>query len=338
MPFGVSFYAAAYQPPPLAQRPLKINLGDTAMLLGYDLRVNGQLLPHLQPVSPGRCSSSRRTGSRSTATPSASSGPSRTRDSRTSTSRTGASSSRRVATRSHRMASPFAATRTSRSPGLPPGVYQIDLGLFVGGRPVGVRNMELVELLPTRGRCGRPVQVNPGGTLRRSSPERRHDVRPARQARVVRPSDRAERPPLCAVAGPGRDSGRRGDEPPVATLPAGETLQVDLLWRSLQDHPGVFIVNVTLDDDQGFRWATREVEPVDRMYPSWMWSADEVIRDQVRLEIPPEVRRAGISSTSSCSIGAARSRRWTRGAAPDPGEADRRRHPAVREPAPRARR
>ena len=46
---------------------------------------------------------------------------------------------------------------------------------------------------------------------------------------------------------------------------------------------------MTLDDDQGFRWATREVEPVDRMYPSWMWSADEVIRDQIRLEIPPEV-------------------------------------------------
>ena len=46
---------------------------------------------------------------------------------------------------------------------------------------------------------------------------------------------------------------------------------------------------MTLDDDQGFRWATREVEPVDRMYPSWMWSGDEVIRDQVRLEIPPEV-------------------------------------------------
>jgi hypothetical protein len=76
---------------------------------------------------------------------------------------------------------------------------------------------------------------------------------------------------------------------PVATAPAGETFQVDLLWRSLQDHPGVFIVNVTLDDDRGFRWATREVEPVDRMYPSWMWSKDEIIRDQVRLEIPPEV-------------------------------------------------
>src|SRR5207248_8824680 len=53
MPFGVSFYAAAYQPPPLAQRPLKINLGDTLMLLGYDLRVNGELLPHLRPVEPG---------------------------------------------------------------------------------------------------------------------------------------------------------------------------------------------------------------------------------------------------------------------------------------------
>jgi hypothetical protein len=77
--------------------------------------------------------------------------------------------------------------------------------------------------------------------------------------------------------------------PPVATMPAGETFQLDFLWRSLQDHPGIFIVNATLDDPQGFRWATREVEPVDRMYPSWMWSENEVIRDQIRLEVPPEV-------------------------------------------------
>ena len=200
--------------------------------------------------------------------------------------------------------------------------------------------MELVELLPTQGsiRIG-PVQVKPGGAVRRPAPEHRHDVRPPRQAGVVRPSDRAERPPLVAAAGPvtTRSTGR---QPPVATLPAGETLQVDLLWRSLQDHPGVFIVNVTLDDDQGFRWATREVEPVDRMYPSWMWSADEVIRDQIRLEIPPEVPpgryqlnvklfdRGRPLPTLDAQAAASR----------DPGEADRRRHPAHREPAPRARR
>src|SRR5688500_3194201 len=72
-------------------------------------------------------------------------------------------------------------------------------------------------------------------------------------------------------------------------MTARDTLQLALLWTPFQEHPGVFIVNATLDDPQGFRWATREVEPVDRMYPSWMWSADEVIRDQIRLEIPPEV-------------------------------------------------
>ncbi len=53
LPFGVAFYSRAYQPPPLAQHPLKINLGDTLMLLGYDLRVGGQLLGRTDSVPAG---------------------------------------------------------------------------------------------------------------------------------------------------------------------------------------------------------------------------------------------------------------------------------------------
>src|SRR5262249_28098357 len=55
-------------------------------------------------------------------------------------------------------------TRLQVPVGLPPGDYQIDLGAYVGDRPLGVRNMELVELLPTQGsiRIG-PVQVKRGG-------------------------------------------------------------------------------------------------------------------------------------------------------------------------------
>jgi hypothetical protein len=285
MPFGVSFYAAAYQPPPLAQRPLKINLGDTAMLLGYDLRVNGELLPHLQPVEPG------------TTLELATYWQAIKRDAETiertqpyaRLSNIDEQNWGFVVEESRQNISPDGFTFRSNTriqvpSGLPPGVYQIDLGLFVGGRPVGVKNMELVELLPTQGsiRIG-PVQVKQGGTFAELA--HNSDQTFSRHVRLesfdlqLGLNDRRPAPRAVETSG----------SPAVATMPAGETLQIDLLWRSLLDHPGVFIVNATLDDEQGFRWAYRETEPVDRMYPSWMWSANELIRDQIRLEIPAEV-------------------------------------------------
>jgi hypothetical protein len=285
MPFGVSFYAAAYKPPPLAQRPLKINLGDTAMLLGYDLRVNGQLLPHLQPVEPGT------ELQLSTYWQAIARDPERIE--RTQPYARLANIDEQnwgfVVEEQRQRLTPDGLTFRSDTrlmvpSGLPPGVYQIDLGLFVGGRPVGVKNMELVELLPTQGsiRVG-PVQVKQGGTFQNlpqiiSQTFDRH-VRLESFDLHLGLNDRRAAPEPVQVGG----------SPAVATMPAGETLQLDLLWRSLQDHPGVFIVNATLDDEQGFRWAYRETEPDDRMYPSWMWSADEPVRDQIRLEIPAEV-------------------------------------------------
>jgi hypothetical protein len=285
MPFGVSFYAAAYKPPPLAQRPLKIDLGDTAMLLGYDLRVNGQLLPHLQPVEPGT------ELQLSTYWQAINRDPERI--ARTQPYARLANIDEQnwgfVVEEQRQPLTPDGMTfrsdtRLQIPSGLPPGVYQIDLGLFVGGRPVGVKNMELVELLPTQGsiRIG-PVQVKQGGAFQNlpqiSNQTFERHVRLESFDLHLGLNDRRAAPESVPVAG----------SPAVATLPAGETLQLDLLWRSLQDHPGVFIVNATLDDEQGFRWAYRETEPDDRMYPSWMWSANELVRDQIRLEIPAEV-------------------------------------------------
>jgi len=285
MPFGTAFYAAAYQPPPMAQRPLKINVGDVAMLLGYDLRVNGQLLPHLQPVEAGTVLEL------STYWQAISRDPERLARSQPYARLANIDEQNWGFVVEQRRESLSADGLTFRSDtqllvpnGLPPGVYQIDLGMFVGGRPVGVKNMELVELLPTQGsiRVG-PVQVKAGGPFADlpllTKQTFNNQVRLESFNVQLGLNDRRSSPGAVAVQG----------SPAVATLPAGETLQVDLLWRSLQDHPGVFIVNVTLDDAQGFRWATREVEPLDRMYPSWMWSNDEAIRDQVRLEIPGEV-------------------------------------------------
>src|SRR4051812_33976311 len=285
MPFGVSFYAAAYQPPPVAQRPLKINLGDTAMLLGYDLRVNGELLPHLQPVVPGttlELSTYWQAIDRDPAHIARAAPYARLANIDEQNWGFVEEESRQPLT-----ADGLSFRSDSRllvPSGLPPGVYQIDLGLFVGGRPVGVKNMELVELLPTQGsiRIG-PVQVKKGGTFANlpqiSNQTFDRAVRLESFDLHLGLNDRRAAPQPVQIGG----------SPEVATVPAGETLQLDLLWRSLLDHPGVFIVNATLDDPEGFRWAYRETEPDDRMYPSWMWSANEPIRDQIRLEIPAEV-------------------------------------------------
>lgn len=285
MPFGVSFYAAAYKPPPLAQRPLKINLGDSLMLLGYDLRVNGQLLPHLQPVEPGT------TLELSTYWQAIDTrDPERVERAQPYARLTNIDEQNWDFAVEERRESVTPDGLTFRSDtrlevptGLPPGVYQIDLGAFMQGRPLGVRNMELVELLPTQGsiRIG-PVQVKSGGPQtdlpRISDATFEHQVRLESFDLQLGLNDRRPSPREVHIEG----------EPAAAKVPAGETLQLDLLWRSLINHPGVYIVKATLDDDQGYTWAARDSEPVDRMYPSWMWSANELIRDQLRIEIPPE--------------------------------------------------
>src|SRR5262249_18304038 len=143
------------------------------------------------------------------------------------------------------------------------------LGAYMGGRPLGVRNMELVELLPTQGsiRIG-PIQVQHGGgegqLALNADLTYQQPVRLESFNVELGLSDRRSAPQAIPITG----------DPPVARFPAGETLQLDLLWRALIDHPGVYIVSAELDDEHGFRWAVQDGQPDDRMYPSWMWSAN----------------------------------------------------------------
>ncbi|MBA2448207.1 MAG: hypothetical protein H0V51_09290 [Chloroflexi bacterium] len=286
LPFGVAFYSRAYQPPPLAQHPLKINLGDTLMLLGYDLRVGGQLLGRTDSVPAGT--------RLELATYWRGIGPDAERIARTQPyARLSNIDEQNWAfvTESGR-ASLDADGHTFRSDtaidvpsGLPPGVYQIDLGAFTReGRPLPVRNMELVELLPTQGsiRVG-PIQVRAGGgpiaqLSVASSANYENRVRLESFDLQVGLSDRRSAPlPILVDAAAG-----------LARTRAGETLQLDLLWRSPRAHPGRFTVSASLEDEQGFKWAVRDSEPADRMYPTWMWSADETVRDQLRMPIPAE--------------------------------------------------
>jgi hypothetical protein len=47
-------------------------------------------------------------------------------------------------------------------------------------------------------------------------------------------------------------------------------------------------MSASLLDEQGFTWAVRESEPVDRMAPTWTWIEGQLIRDQLRMAIPAE--------------------------------------------------
>jgi hypothetical protein len=282
VPFGVSFYATAYQPPPLAQRPLKINLGDRLMLLGYDLRADGHLLGRTDSVPAGTwlelSTFWQRLGQHD---------PDTEFEPYARLSNIDEQNWGFVVEHARTELGP--GDRMFRSdlalqvpPGLPPGVYQIDLGAFRDGRPLGVRNMELVELLPTQGsiRVG-PVQVRPGGG-------------PADQLQYPSGVSFEDRVRLESFGLQIGLSARRSEPAPIEIrrrtgLPQirpGETLQLDLLWRSLFDHPGRFTVSAMIEDEAGTRWASRDSEPVDRMYPSWMWAANEQVRDQLRIEIP----------------------------------------------------
>jgi hypothetical protein len=283
LPFGVAFYSAGYQPPPVARYPLKVNLGDTLMLLGYDLRVDGRPLERNVALPPGT-----------------------TLELSTYWQTIGRDAERAVRARPYARLTnideqnwDFATeqARTSvgdgtvfrsdhllRAPsGLPPGLYQIDVGaLSRDGRPLPIRDMELVELLPSQGwvRIG-PVQVAaapaaPAESLRVASGAR-YDERVLLDSfdLQIGLSERRSTPEPIPIDG-------------VARARAGETLQLDLLWRALRSRPGDVTVRASLEDKERFVWAVRESEPVDRMYPAWIWSDGEAVRDQLRMPLPPE--------------------------------------------------
>ncbi|MFN8523204.1 MAG: hypothetical protein U0821_08885 [Chloroflexota bacterium] len=285
-PVGVWLYQRAYRPPSVAQRALKINLGDTLMLLGYDLRVNGALLERTHAVPSGTTlqlatywqgiSLDADRVARSRAYARLSNIDEQNWSFATEVARAPISADGSIFRSDLELAVP---------PGLPPGVYQIDLGAFGrDGRPFGVRNMELVELLPTQGsvRVG-PVEVRAGdpnvpGLEAASGAVYGERVKLESFGLSYGLNERRSAPSPINV------DARAG----LAAARAGDTLQIDMLWRSLVDHPGRYVVSATIEDERGFRWANRDSEPVDNLYPTWMWSAGEPIRDQLRMPVPAE--------------------------------------------------
>ena len=56
----------------------------------------------------------------------------------------------------------------------------------------------------------------------------------------------------------------------------------------MRANPGHYLVSASLVDERGFKWAVRDAEPADGMYPTWMWSSGQQVRDQLRLAVPAE--------------------------------------------------
>lgn len=283
LPLGVRAFAAGYLPPPVAQHPLKIDLGASVRLLGYDLLLDGHPLERRQPVAPGSVldlavwwqpleGGERASSTRIYARLSNIDEQRWSQAIETAREEIGAGGLLR------------SRVRLPVPPAQPPGVYQIDIGAFGrDGRPLPVKNMELVELLPTQG------SVRLGPLL----------VRPAEQ----------EAPPLRLAAGANFDNAIRLESFDVSQgtndrrlffepaeesaggalrARAGDTLQLDLLWRALRERLGHYLISASLVDDQGFKWAVRDAEPADGMYPTWMWAAGQQVRDQLRMVVPPE--------------------------------------------------
>jgi hypothetical protein len=284
-PIAAWYYNTLYRPPPVSQRPLKINLSDTLMLIGFDMRVDGRQLGRIESVPPGAdvvvstywqtLVDDQDRIARAKPYARLSNIDEQNWAFITETSRTNLDS----------RGSLFRSDMPLKIPsGMAPGVYQLDLGVFArDGRPMAVRNMELVELLPTQGsiRVG-PVLVRKGADAVAQLPLPA-DANFEGKARLesfalqVGLSDRRSSPAAIDIE-PG----------PLAEARAGDVMQVDLLWRSLRDNPGRFVVSTYLEDEQGFTWAVRDSEPVDNLYPSWMWRGGEPVRDQLRMSVPPE--------------------------------------------------
>jgi hypothetical protein len=75
------------------------------------------------------------------------------------------------------------------------------------------------------------------------------------------------------------------DEP----LHPGDILHLDLYWQTVDISDTDWQLGLQLMDEEGQSWAIEEGRPIGGSYGTAMWQADEVVRDQRDILIPPEV-------------------------------------------------
>jgi hypothetical protein len=73
------------------------------------------------------------------------------------------------------------------------------------------------------------------------------------------------------------------------TLTAGEAIQVEFLWQTLQTPPVDYTVFVHLMDDNGQMVAGHDSQPVNNSYPTTIWTPAEHILDPHTLAVPADL-------------------------------------------------
>ncbi len=75
----------------------------------------------------------------------------------------------------------------------------------------------------------------------------------------------------------------------AGTGTAGGVLPVTLYWRALGRMDADYAVSVRLVDEAGRRWAQRDGQPVFSLLPTGQWRPGTFVRDEYRLDLPPDV-------------------------------------------------
>jgi len=171
--------------------------------------------------------------------------------------------------------------------GTPPGLYDIDIGLYDPAN---------LQLLPVSGRPGL-LTIGPVSVVRPDEPVNPDDL----------PTHSPE--PVAGLTIPGgrfdyslqqlgiqhilrsnlqNEFTLYGYGVSPATLVPGQSADVTLLWIAARPPSGDRVVFVQLQDKNGTVWASQESQPSEGTYPTSQWHSDESVRDIHTLLIPAD--------------------------------------------------
>jgi len=70
---------------------------------------------------------------------------------------------------------------------------------------------------------------------------------------------------------------------------SGHVLQLSLFWTLSEPLSVPYRLAISLVDDQGYVWASRDTAPSGGTYPTTEWPARRIVRDDIDLDVPPGV-------------------------------------------------
>jgi hypothetical protein len=150
------------------------------------------------------------------------------------------------------------ARRLAILPGTPPGIYQIEIGMYDPNK--------MAHLEPVDGEDG--LLLGPVEVVRNSG--------------AVPPS-----PPYGGEANLG-DRVRLLGYALEGQPEPGQTLHLTLFWEALSPMTEDHAVFVHLLGQDGVLWGQRDSQPVTGFYPTSLWTKGEFVRDQYHLTVSEE--------------------------------------------------